>query len=155
MWRCSDRQKWRCNKYYFGKGIKCEWGSFEEFYNDMLPWYSPWLSIDRIDWNLNYSKGNCRWATIEIQNSNRSSNIIVEWWVTLKKWVENNISKDVNLYRKAWGYYKRWFSLEEILKRIESWEWMYNWKTRKKRVEYLKFKINLYQDELDILLSSE
>lgn len=70
--------KQRCNNpknknfmLYGGRGIRCEWKSFQDFYKDMAKTYSPDLSLDRINNEGNYSKKNCRWATWKQQMSNR------------------------------------------------------------------------------------
>lgn len=71
---------------YWGRWIQIEWNNIEEFYNDM---YSSYLehcnkywekntTIDRIDVNWNYCKGNCRWATYKEQNNNRRDNKIYD-----------------------------------------------------------------------------
>jgi hypothetical protein len=58
---------------YGAKGITvCDrWMEFENFRADMGD-RPPGTSIDRIDGTLGYSADNCRWATIEEQNRNRS-----------------------------------------------------------------------------------
>lgn len=55
--------------------VLCErWaGSYENFLADMGE-CPPKYSIDRIDNSKGYEPGNCRWATIEEQNNNKTNN---------------------------------------------------------------------------------
>lgn len=78
--RCSN-PKVKSYPNYGGRGISvCEkWkNSFEAFYEDVGPKPTPSHSIDRIDVNGNYEPGNVRWATWQVQNSNRRNTTYVE-----------------------------------------------------------------------------
>lgn len=68
--RCKNKNV-KCYKNYGGRGIKCLWNTFEDFYIDMGPSYKEGLTIDRIDVNGNYCKKNCQWITILKQAFNR------------------------------------------------------------------------------------
>ncbi len=77
--RCYDTNN---NRYYIygARGIKVcdEWiHSFENFYKDMGSTYKDELTLDRIDFNGNYCKENCRWATISEQENNKSNNHLI------------------------------------------------------------------------------
>lgn len=68
--RCTNPNVKRY-KDYGGRGIEFRFASFEEFYEALGPRPSPKHSIDRIDNNGHYEKGNVRWATQVIQNNNQ------------------------------------------------------------------------------------
>ena len=76
-------------KNYWWRWIKVIWKDFAEFWKDMWPSYNQhvsehWLkdtTLDRIDYNWNYCKENCRWATWNIQYNNMSTNraVVYKW----------------------------------------------------------------------------
>ena len=61
-------------KDYGGRGVTIsdEWRDFETFLNDMGERPSG-TTLDRIDGDLGYFKGNCRWSTAKEQANNRRS----------------------------------------------------------------------------------
>lgn len=74
--RCLN-SKCHAYKHYGGRGISVcpEWvNDFSKFFLDMGKKPSDKHSIDRIDVNGNYCLENCRWATMAVQNKNRSNN---------------------------------------------------------------------------------
>lgn len=74
-----------------GIGVCEEWKSsngMQQFIKDMSPRPNG-KTLDRIDNNGNYSKENCRWASLKAQMSNRRSNRILEIYgksQTLTQW---------------------------------------------------------------------
>lgn len=67
-------------KDYGGRGITvCDrWlYSFQKFLEDMGMAPSTGHSIDRIEYDEGYFKGNCRWATRKEQNNNNRRNVIL------------------------------------------------------------------------------
>lgn len=89
QYRIWAQMKSRCDnpnnsKYeiYGGSGIAYDkkWKTFYGFWEDMQDGYSDELTIDRIDPTLGYSKENCRWATYEQQNNNKSDNLNLTYY---------------------------------------------------------------------------
>ena len=83
--RCNNKNNSKYH-HYGGRGIKCLWSSFEEFYEDMYESYLDHVeefgedntSIDRIDVDGDYCKENCRWATRKEQHNNMRTNHFIE-----------------------------------------------------------------------------
>jgi len=80
IWQCMKSrcyyEKDQAYQHYHGRGITiCDrWlNSFENFLEDMGK-APKGLTLDRINNDKGYSKENCRWATYEEQNKNRSGN---------------------------------------------------------------------------------
>lgn len=90
------------NYYKYGKrGIKVsnEWCLFECFYADMGPRPSRLHSIERLDNDGDYRKGNCTWATALEQGSNRRSNRLLEFRGKIQSMAQ--WSREVGLPRKC------------------------------------------------------
>lgn len=78
-------------KNYGALGIKvCErWFKFENFYSDMGD--DNGLTIDRKNNAKDYSKSNCRWATMKEQQNNRTNNVLITFknkTQTVAQWSE-------------------------------------------------------------------
>ena len=58
-------------KNYGGRGIKVKYKDFHDFHADVGDKPSPELSIDRINNNGHYERGNCKWSTAKEQANNR------------------------------------------------------------------------------------
>jgi hypothetical protein len=79
--RCRNKN-YHSYKYYGGRGIKvCQrWlNSFENFLEDMGEPPTSEHSIDRIDYNEDYSPENCHWLLQKYQARNTSRNRYVTW----------------------------------------------------------------------------
>lgn len=117
LYRCNNPKDKRYSQYG-GRGIKCLWKSFEEFRDDMYESYLKHLkkfgggqqtTIDRINVNGNYCKGNCRWATNKEQCRNtRTNHLIIYNGQTkcLSEWAEIFGLKRQTLHRRI--KYSNW-----------------------------------------------
>ncbi len=68
--RCNNPKMRRYNRYG-GRGIKFLFNSYEEFLAEVGRKPSPKYTLNRIDNNGHYEKGNLEWTTYSKQNSNR------------------------------------------------------------------------------------
>jgi hypothetical protein len=85
--RC-DNPKNKDYHNYGGRGIKNMWVSFTDFLKDMGP-CPHGMTIERIDNDGNYCKGNCVWVTHLTQQSNRRDNRFFEYCgvtLTISQW---------------------------------------------------------------------
>lgn len=111
--RCCNKRS-EIYKRYGGRGIKIckEWlDSFDDFYNWAIG--NGWVdgkSIDRINNKKGYSPSNCRWATKQEQERNKTSNVHVEFRGETKlliEWCEILGLKYYKTYRRIkyfkWG----------------------------------------------------
>lgn len=74
-WRCSPYSKEKA-KLYADRGITicAAWQSFDQFLKDMGLVPHPGWTLDRIDNDLGYYAGNCRWYDCQVQAQNRRQN---------------------------------------------------------------------------------
>jgi len=78
--RCYNKNRKGYHRYG-GRGITVcnRWlDSFNNFYEDMGNRPSDNHSLDRINNDKGYCKDNCRWADIDTQNNNLSTNVLFE-----------------------------------------------------------------------------
>jgi hypothetical protein len=93
-WRCKDPNKF---PYHAGRGITCTISSVQELYEEIGYRPSKEYTIDRIDNDGNYEKGNIRWAKRDTQTFNsriRSDNKTgfpgVSWHKTNERWCSSH-----------------------------------------------------------------
>lgn len=78
--RCYDENR-PDYQHYGGRGIRmCE--EWRTSFNNFYTWakhngYQDNLTIDRINVDESYSPENCRWATLQVQENNRTNNKII------------------------------------------------------------------------------
>jgi len=109
--RC-DHKNHSSSKTYDDISYCEEWKDFRNFYKDMGE-RPMGTSIDRIDGKKGYYKENCRWATDEQQQNNKSSNnkyLIDGELLTIPQISRKfNISRSNlanKIYIKKWGIYE-------------------------------------------------
>lgn len=116
--RCSEKATGKSRRNYFLKGITVadEWMDFVNFYKDMGD-PPAGMSIERMDGNKGYYKGNCKWATDNEQANNTSQNVPITFQgVTknLSQWAEYiGVKPNTLLYRL-----KRGMPLERVLQKV-------------------------------------
>jgi hypothetical protein len=76
--RC-ERPSERLARWYTGISYDPKWKFFQGFWEDMKNEYADGLTLDRIDSSKNYSKENCRWATMKEQSRNRKDTIFLPY----------------------------------------------------------------------------
>lgn len=111
--------KHRCNcptaanyRIYGGRGVKCLFSSFEEFFEALGERPTVHHSIDRIDANGHYEPTNVRWATPQLQSRNTRSNTKVLWYgeerllIELSEDFGTNYSTVRERLKRGWNIYE-------------------------------------------------
>lgn len=87
--RCKNKNE-KAYKNYGGRGIICEWETYEDFEKWAIDnGYRKGLWIDRINNDGNYSPSNCRFCTPKEQQNNKRTNVfetINGETLTLQQW---------------------------------------------------------------------
>lgn len=112
-------------KNYWLRWIKCERETFEDFLNDMYESFKQhneiywWRNtqIDRIDYNWNYCKSNCRRVTIKEQANNKRNIKIINY-----NWIDYH-AKELSLkfnipYKTFLWRLSKWKDINELIKPI-------------------------------------
>lgn len=123
MYGTPTYKSWAEMKYRCSHNIKkykdisyCKgWEDFNSFYKDMgeRPLN---MTLDRIDPKGNYEPSNCRWATMEEQQNNRTNNNKITFngkTLTLSQWAKILNVKRSTLAQRFYCY--KW-SIEKTLK---------------------------------------
>lgn len=92
---------------YGGRGIKCQWQTFEDFYNDMAATHFYGATLERIDNDGDYCKENCRWATRKEQanNTRRNRHFTIDGDTkTLAQWIDLSGIKSSTVRQRFYVY---------------------------------------------------
>jgi hypothetical protein len=105
-------------KNYGGRGISVcnQWHDFDEFikWSDSVGGRPDGCSIDRIDVNGNYCPENCRWATNEIQQNNKTTSQYLTYKGETKTLAEWCRKLGLSRYSVQYRFMQGW-SAEDIL----------------------------------------
>ena len=118
LYRCTNKNS---NRYYRygGRGIKVcsEWSEdFMSFYQwAMSHGYKDSLTLDRIDFNGDYTPSNCRWATAKEQMRNREDNHLITYNGETKCVTEWSEQYGLNAQTIFTRIYMGWTNSKEIL----------------------------------------
>lgn len=118
--RVYHSMKQRCNNpnnqayaRYGGRGITVceEWQTFEVFLRDMGDSYAEGLTIDRVNNNEGYSKGNCKWIPAASQARNKRNNLKFMYKGEIKTLIEicEKEHKNYNMVRQRLTTYGQTF----------------------------------------------
>jgi len=98
--RCENQKNPKFPRYGArGISVSPEWHDFANFYADMGD--SGGLTLDRIDNNGNYERGNCHWVSYAQQNNNHSRNRMLSYGgetLTMTQWAARLGIHPVTLY---------------------------------------------------------
>lgn len=162
IYRIRSWIQWRCNcissswyKLYGWRWIKCEWKSFGEFYKSMHESYLDHVekyweketTIDRIDFNWNYIKDNCRWATYKEQANNRSN--IISRLILLDRYVKSHImftlkTKQINHTNKRIPIHIRFIDI------INDDSFIYKWQYNRSKIDAIHMLSRAWWNDEDI-----
>lgn len=123
FYNCWQNMKKRCSnpntenyEYYGARGITYDpnWESFNGFYQDLYKSYLEHVklygtketTLDRINYDKNYTMENCRWATWQEQFNNRHSNVWININGEIKTLSEWRHSSGVPI-ETIWSRYNR------------------------------------------------